>query len=85
MLFKSVYRSYIPTCYYVFIFYTTMYNYANVCYFYGLIVPEVNYSILFYVGSSDNVCIQSMSITLNRSMLDKGRHNILKLDQNIQK
>ena len=33
MLLKSVYRSYTPTWYYVFlhfIFYTTIYNYANV-------------------------------------------------------
>lgn len=33
----------------------------------------------------DNVCIESMSITISRNTLDKGRHNISILDQNIQK
>ncbi|KAI0210009.1 General transcription and DNA repair factor IIH helicase subunit XPD [Lamellibrachia satsuma] len=33
----------------------------------------------------DNVCIDSMSITISRNTLDKGRHNISILDQNIKK
>ncbi|KAK2161832.1 hypothetical protein NP493_1557g00011 [Ridgeia piscesae] len=33
----------------------------------------------------DNVCIDSMSITISRNTLDKGRQNISSLDHNIQK
>ena len=41
-----MYRSYTPTCYICFFFYTTL----NDCIlFYGPIVPEINYSILFYI------------------------------------
>ena len=48
MLFKSVYRSYTPTCYYVFFWVFLHHNvYANIWFFYGPIVPEIE-SILFY-------------------------------------
>ena len=40
-----MYRSYTPTCYICFFFYTTLYDCIL---FYGPIVPEINYSILFY-------------------------------------
>ena len=44
MLFKSVYWSYTPTSYCAF-FYLFLHHdiYANVCYFYGPIVPEIKH------------------------------------------
>ena len=44
-----MYRSYTPTCYIYmwFFFYTTLYDCIL---FYGPLVPEINYSILFYIA-----------------------------------
>ena len=67
-----VYRSYIPTCYYVLLKknYTTM---SECMIFYRPIVPEINYSILFYSNDSFVVgsTIQLHGVTAVDAIMDE--------------